>query len=72
MNRYGVGGLVLQDVGERMSTIWKRHGCYDDITGYGTRVGVGIQAMETEFIGRLCKDDHNMYRVVQIPLSILF
>jgi 23S rRNA U2552 (ribose-2'-O)-methylase RlmE/FtsJ len=53
LNRFGVGGLGLHDLGSRIEEVWKGFGVSNDIAGFDTRVGVVIQSLESMFIQEL-------------------
>lgn len=53
MSKFGVGGLGLHDLGERMAEDWMESGASSDIAGFDTRVGLTWLCMEHEFLRRL-------------------
>ncbi|ALL52910.1 NS5-like protein [Wuhan flea virus] len=73
VNRFGVGGMGLHDLGERIAETWLGKGVSNDIAGFDTRVGLVIQSLECEFIRELCNNENlkedveNLYRIYAYP-----
>nr|QPZ88380.1 NS5-like protein [Soybean thrips virus 2] len=72
MNRFGVGGLGLHDLGMRLEEVWLGCGISDDVAGYDTRVGLFVQSVESEFITMLGGGECHraMYEVYAHPLIL--
>lgn len=68
-NRFGVGGLGLHDLGERIREVWLGNGTSDDIAGFDTRVGLYTLSCESEFVKMLggSEDHEAMYRLYGFP-----
>nr|QPZ88376.1 NS5-like protein [Soybean thrips virus 1] len=77
INKYGVGGLGLHDLGMRVKEVWKGYACADDIAGWDTRIGVIMQSMECRFICALTKSKNlrkkirAMYRLYAYPHMLI-
>lgn len=48
LNKFGVGGYGLHDLGMRVKEVWKGYACADDVAGFDTRIGASILHMELE------------------------
>jgi len=77
INRFGVGGLGLHDLGERLREIYKESSVADDVAGFDTRVGLKIQSLECNaFMKNLCNAEdfkmvHALYRMYAYPLLLI-
>nr|QTJ63671.1 NS5 [Trichopteran jingmen-related virus] len=71
--RFGVGGLGLHDLGERLNQIWKGSGICDDIAGFDTRIGLYILSLENHVNLKLggSEDHQNMYRLYAYPHIVI-
>lgn len=69
LNRFGVGGLGIHDLGQRIKEIWKGSGFSDDIAAFDTRMSLYMLSLESWFVGKVGgTDDHtNMYRLYGFP-----
>uniref|UniRef100_A0AAT9JFU7 NS5-like protein n=1 Tax=Cryptocercus pudacuoensis jingmenvirus TaxID=3133548 RepID=A0AAT9JFU7_9FLAV len=74
MNRFGVGGLGLHDLGQRAKSVFKQWAVSDDIAGFDTRVGLKVLSMEFyDFISLLGPEKMDMrvaeglYRIYAHP-----
>nr|QTJ63638.1 RNA-dependent RNA polymerase [Hemipteran jingmen-related virus] len=77
MNRAGVGGLGLHDVGMRLNELWKEAGISDDIAGWDTRFSATMRKLECKFVSDMTPDLHakkiikKLYEVYLNPLLLI-
>nr|QTJ63663.1 NS5 [Arachnidan jingmen-related virus] len=54
INRFGVGGMALYDLGMRIDEVFKERAISDDIAGFDTKIGLRVLTNERDFIKSLC------------------
>jgi len=74
INRFGVGGLGLHDLGMRLKEIYGEWSISDDIAGYDTKIGKKILSLEFyHFVSRFATSPsqyrimENLYRIYAHP-----
>ncbi len=77
VNRFGVGGLGVHDLGMRLEEIFKETALGSDIAGFDTRVGVVVDSMMAHLFSRLsttsCHRElmYSMYRIYTHPMLLI-
>nr|UCR92566.1 MAG: NS5-like protein [Flaviviridae sp.] len=77
LNRFGVGGLGLHDLGMRMNEVWSGFknpgGTSTDVASFDTRISAVILKMECDFIMQLGGGDlvRRFYQIYSHPLIMI-